>query len=155
MFRFVVVFALLAAASAFVAPGRRAPRTNSVKVNEDFGLFGFEKEWENEFDVLSEARLEKALNDKGVRYRMNRTDKENDERELMDLPSFKLGPIVINAPKVGSIWEALGFTATGINDASKKAKEEWRSGLKNYKYKNARFSKEEREEWRNKYGYER
>mmetsp|Transcript_17831 Transcript_17831/g.67688 ORF Transcript_17831/g.67688 Transcript_17831/m.67688 type:complete len:160 (-) Transcript_17831:130-609(-) len=154
MFKFTLLAALLVGASAFVVPGGMGPRTRSVKVNEDFGLFGFEKEWKDSSAVLSEAELEKLLNKDGLRYRMNRTEKESEG--LADIgPTLKLGPLELKPPKVESIWEALGFTATGTNEASLKAKEEWKKGLKNNTYKFARFSKEEKDEWRQKYGYDR
>jgi len=136
-------------------------RTGQTQIHEDFGFFGFESEWDDSWDVMSEANLEKALNQKGLRYRMNRTDKEAESDDIMgemftssmlflslsssfvllDLPSFKIGPVEINAPKVGSIWEALGFTATGQNDEAVKAKKEWKKALKDGSYNYARFSK--------------
>lgn len=160
MMKLSVFLAVIGCASAFsvrgpVAKGARATpgRRGDTVVYEDFGFFGFDKEWENNFDVLSEARLEKALNKEGLRYRMNRTDKETDD--VMDLPTIKIGPIELQPPRVASIWEALGFDATGTNEQSLKAKKEWKQGLKDGTYKFARFSKAEREEWRNKYGYDR
>eukprot|EP00968_Pinguiococcus_pyrenoidosus_P012390 scaffold1087_cov198-Pinguiococcus_pyrenoidosus.AAC.17 len=138
-------------------------------------------EWKDSSAVLSEAELEKLLNKDGLRYRMNRTEKESEglagrkiscgprisQRKCLAAPrhnpsfptdigpTLKLGPLELKPPKVESIWEALGFTATGTNEASLKAKEEWKKGLKNNTYKFARFSKEEKDEWRQKYGYDR
>merc|ERR1719437_268716 len=54
------------------------------------------------------------LNKDGIRYKMNRTGKEGNEvGNLFGLPF---------APKVASIWEALGFTATSNNEARQKEK---------------------------------
>merc|ERR1712038_161008 len=62
---------------------------------EDFGFLknsgiGFEDLWE-ENAVISEVGIEKTLNKDGLRYRLNRTEKEADEvGRLMDLPRLHL-----------------------------------------------------------------
>jgi len=67
--------------------------------------------------------LEKRLNKDGLRYRLNRTEKEADEVGYLEgLPGFKVNlPVIgetwLGPPKVASIWEALGFTATSNNEA--------------------------------------
>merc|ERR1712176_1648939 len=99
---------------------------------EDFGLLknsgiGFEDLWAGE-EVISEAALEKRLNKDGLRFRMNRTPSEADEvGRLLDLPGITLNlPIIgetyLGPPKVASIWEAIGFTATSNNEARQKEK---------------------------------
>merc|ERR1719203_1395859 len=78
---------------------------------EDFGLFRGSKSldysglWETE-DCISEAKMEKRFNSEGLRYKMNKTEKEASAFE----PLFGIGP------RVESIWEALGFTATSNNE---------------------------------------
>merc|ERR1719148_579626 len=99
---------------------------------EDFGILkntgvGFEDLWNGE-EVISEVGLEKALNKEGLRYRLNRTKKEADEIGTMyDLPGMTInlpliGETYIGPPKVASIWEALGFTATSNNEARQNEK---------------------------------
>lgn len=99
---------------------------------EDFGLFkgtgiGFEDLWDGN-EVISEAGLEKALNKEGLRYRLNKTVQEADEvGRMYDLPGITvnlpiIGETYIGPPKVESIWEALGFTATSNNEARQKEK---------------------------------
>ena len=93
----------------------------------DFGLLkgtgiGFEDLWGGE-EVICETALEKRLNKDGLRFRMNRTPEEADAvGRLGDLPGATLnlpliGETYIGPPKVASIWEALGFTATSNNAA--------------------------------------
>lgn len=99
---------------------------------EDFNLFkgtgiGFEDLWDGN-EVISEAGLEKALNKEGLRYRLNKTVKEADEvGPMYDLPGITvnlpiIGETYLGPPKVESIWEALGFTATSNNEARQKEK---------------------------------
>jgi hypothetical protein len=132
----------------------------------DFGLFsgtklGFEDSWLGE-ECISEVGLEKRLNKDGLRYKMNRTEKEADEvGRLYDLPGFTInlpliGETYLGPPKVASIWEALGFTATSNNDA--------RQAEKIKAVEKARTSKkgvlngpgaEIRAKWLEEYGYPR
>jgi len=133
---------------------------------EDFGLFtntglGFDDLWEGN-PAISEVGLENNLNKEGLRYRLNRTVKEAEEvGNLMDLPGFEvnlplLGKTYLGPPKVASIWEALGFTATSNNAA--------RQAEKMKAIEKARAAKkgvlngpgaEIRKEWLDKYGYPR
>mmetsp|Transcript_6147 Transcript_6147/g.10922 ORF Transcript_6147/g.10922 Transcript_6147/m.10922 type:complete len:250 (+) Transcript_6147:80-829(+) len=133
---------------------------------EDFGLFtntgiGFSDLWEGN-EVISEVGLENRLNKDGLRYRLNRTQKEADEvGRLEGLPGITLNlPIIgetfIGPPKVASIWEALGFTATSNNEA--------RQNEKLKAIEKARGAKkgvlngpgaEVRGKWLDKYGYPR
>merc|ERR1719343_1097552 len=84
---------------------------------EDFGLFKGSKSldygatWETE-NCISEAKMEKYFNSEGLRYKMNKTEKEASEYP----PLFGIGP------RVESIWEALGFTATSNNEARQQEK---------------------------------
>ncbi len=83
---------------------------------------GFDDLWEGEV-CICETALEKRLNKDGLRFRMNRTDKEADEvGRLYNLPGFTvnlplIGETYLGPPKVASIWEAIGFTATSNNEA--------------------------------------
>jgi len=83
--------------------------------------------WESN-PAISEVGLETTLNKDDLRYRMNRTKKEADEvGRLMDLPGFEvnlplIGKTYLGPPKVASVWEALGFTATSNNAARQKEK---------------------------------
>merc|ERR1711957_1148251 len=103
----------------------------SIKM-EDFGLFkgtkyGFDDIWGGEA-VISEAQTEKELNKVGLRYRMNRTVQEADEVgrlggiEGITLNLPLIGETTIAPPKVETIWEALGFTATSNNEARQQEK---------------------------------
>ena len=132
----------------------------------DFGFFsntgiGFDDLWGGE-ECISEVGLEKRLNKDGLRYKMNRTDKEADEVGYLEgLPSITLNlPIIgetyLGPPKVASIWEALGFTATSNNEA--------RQAEKLRAIEKARTSNkgvlggpgaEIRSKWLEKYGYPR
>jgi hypothetical protein len=137
----------------------------SIKM-EDFGLFkgsgiGFDDLWEGN-NVISEVGLENALNKEGLRYRLNRTKKEADEvGRLMDLPGFTvnlplIGETYLGPPKVASVWEALGFTATSNNEARQKVKLEAIEKARNAKkgVKGGPGS-ELRAKWLDKYGYPR
>eukprot|EP00978_Attheya_sp_CCMP212_P009920 scaffold23673_cov46-Attheya_sp.AAC.1 len=132
----------------------------------DFGLFtntgiGFSDLWEGN-EVISEVGLENRLNKDGLRYRLNRTAKEADEvGRLEGLPGITvnlpiIGETYIGPPKVASIWEALGFTATSNNAA--------RQNEKIKAIEKARGAKkgvlngpgaEVRGKWLDKYGYPR
>lgn len=104
----------------------------SIKM-EDFGLFKGSKTldysdfWKDE-EVISEVGLEKRLNQDGLRYKMNRTDKEAEEvGNLFGLPGFEvelplIGKTYFGPPKVANIFEALGFTATSNNPARQEEK---------------------------------
>lgn len=106
--------------------------------------------------------MEKRLNKDGLRYRMNRTEKEADAvGRMYNLPGFTvnlplIGETYLGPPKVESIWEAIGFTATSNNEARQKEK------LKAIeKARNANKGvlngpgKEIRGDWLKKYGYPR
>lgn len=74
--------------------------------------------------------MEKRLNKDGLRYKMNRTAKEAEEVGPLgggSLPGFTvnlplIGETYLGPPKVASVWEALGFTATSNNDARQQEK---------------------------------
>jgi hypothetical protein len=132
----------------------------------DFGLFkgtkySFDDAWEGQ-QCISEVGLEKRLNKDGLRYRLNRTEKEaNEVGVLGGLPSKTfdvpfLGKVYLGPPKVASIWEALGFTATSNNEARQKEKilavEAARTNKKGVL--NGPGA-EIRAEWLKKYGYPR
>jgi len=140
--------ALLAAgsASAYSVPNRNSlrsmgtksiPTSSSRRVGasmkmEDFGILknsgiGFGDLWDGN-DVISEVGIEKKLNEDGLRYRLNRTVQEAEAvGNLGDLPGFNvnlpfIGETYLGPPKVESIWEALGFTATSNNEARQNEK---------------------------------
>merc|ERR1712157_411721 len=124
----------------------------SIKM-EDFGLFKGSKSldysglWETE-DCISEAKMERLFNSEGLRYKMNKTEQEASQYEpLFGIPFL---------PRVESVWEAIGFTATSNNEARQKEKMK--------AIKKARESKkgvkggpgaEIRGDWLKKYGYPR
>ena len=93
---------------------------------------------------------------------MNRTPEECAEvGRLMDLPGFEvnlplIGKTYLGPPSVGSIWEALGFTATSNNEARQqeklKAIEKARGATKGVK---GGAGAEIRKSWLDKYGYPR
>merc|ERR1719480_46383 len=140
-------------------------REGSMKM-EDFGFLkntgiGFGDLWDGN-EVISEVAIEKSLNKEGLRYRLNRTEKEADEvGTLMDLPGFTfdlplIGPTYLGPPKVASVWEALGFTATSNNEARQQEKlkaiakaREAKKGVKGGP------GSEIRKSWLDKYGYPR
>ena len=122
---------------------------------------GFGDLWDGN-EVISEVGIEKTLNKDGLRYRLNRTEKEAEEvGRLYDLPGFEvnlplLGPTYLGPPKVASVWEALGFTATSNNEARQQEKikaiakaREAKSGVKGGP------GAEIRKGWLDKYGYPR
>lgn len=132
----------------------------------DFGLFRGTNldqgsQW-GKLEVISEVGLEKRLNQDGLRYRLNRTEKEAAEvGPLFGLPSFTvnvpgIGKTYFGPPRVASIWEALGFTATSNNKArqleKKKAIDQARNNSKGVMNGPG---KELRPEWLKKYGYPR
>jgi len=142
---------------------------------EDFGLLkgsgvGFDDLWAGE-EVISEAALERRLNKDGLRFRMNRTPEEAAEvGPLLGLPGFTvnlplIGETYLGPPKVASIWEAIGFTATSNNEArqleKKKAVEKCRTaktGARGTWLEPAPMEEEGaaiRAKWLEKYGYPR
>ena len=141
-------------------------RVGSSMKMEDFGIFkntgiGFDDIWDGQ-EVISEVGLENRLNEDGLRYRLNRTQKEADEvGRLAGLPGITvnlplIGETYLGPPKVASVWEALGFTATSNNEARQaekiKAIEKARGATKGVK---GGKGKEIRSEWLDKYGYPR
>lgn len=132
----------------------------------DFGFlagtkFGFDDEWAG-IEVISEVAIEKRLNKDGLRYKMNRTEKEAEEvGPMYNLPGFTvnlpiIGETYLGPPKVANIWEALGFTATSNNEARQaeklKAIEAARNSKKGVK---GGPGKDIRKDWLDKYGYPR
>lgn len=126
---------------------------------EDFGLmkgsgYGFDDLWEGE-QCISEVGLENRLNEDGLRYKMNKTPVEASACEpLFGLPTIELnlpliGQTKIGPPRVDSIWEALGFTATSNNEARQQVKLE--------AIEKARLGDTEgtRAKWLEQYGYPR
>merc|ERR1711871_1831982 len=97
---------------------------------------------------VSEESLEKFLNKDGLRYRLNRTEKEAEEIGPL---SPDIGPI--RAPRVASIWEALGFTATSNNEA--RQDEKLRAIAKQAKVRSDPTNYKIQKEWLNKYGYKK
>jgi len=113
-------------------PTRQGAGGSSNLKMEDFGLFkgtslSFDDTWAGN-EVISEVGMEKRLNQDGLRYKMNRTEKEAEEvGPLLGLPGFTvnlplIGETYLGPPKVESIWEALGFTATSNNEARQQEK---------------------------------
>jgi hypothetical protein len=113
-------------------------------------------------ECISEIGLEKRLNQDGLRYRLNRTEKEADEvGRMYDLPGITvnlpfIGETYLGPPKVANIWEALGFTATSNNEARQaeklKAVDKCRTATKGVL--NGPGA-EIRAKWLEKYGYPR
>ena len=140
----------------------------------DFGLLtgsgvGFDDLWEGE-ECICETALEARLNKDGLRFRMNRTPEEADQvGRLGDLPGVELNlPIIgktyLGPPKVASIWEALGFTATSNNAArqaeKKLAVKKCMTAKTGVDENQTMFGPggggaEQRKQWLDKYGYPR
>lgn len=140
----------------------------------DFGLLkgsgiGFDDLWGGE-EVICETALEKRLNKDGIRFRMNKTAKEADKvGRLGDLPGFNvnlplIGETYLGPPKVESVWEALGFTATSNNEARQKLKkqavEKCKTAKEGVDENQTMFGPggggaEQRRKWLTKYGYPR
>eukprot|EP00567_Pseudictyota_dubia_P011646 CAMPEP_0197449758 /NCGR_PEP_ID=MMETSP1175-20131217/22831_1 /TAXON_ID=1003142 /ORGANISM="Triceratium dubium, Strain CCMP147" /LENGTH=247 /DNA_ID=CAMNT_0042981983 /DNA_START=17 /DNA_END=760 /DNA_ORIENTATION=- len=144
--------------------GGSGRRVGASMKMEDFGLFkgtgiGFEDIWEDNA-AISEVGLEKTLNKDGLRFKMNRTPEEAEEvGPLLGLPGFTvnlplIGETYLGPPKVASIWEAIGFTATSNNEARQqekmKAIEKARTATKG-----VGGGSELRQKWLDKYGYPR
>ena len=103
----------------------RAKKYYSKITMEDFGFLkntgiGFDDLWKDN-PVISERALEKELNKQGIRFKMNRTEKECEEIGSL-WRDIKIGPITLKGPRVLTIWEAFGFTATSNNEARQKCK---------------------------------
>jgi len=173
--RNVVVLGLgataLTTSSNRLPQARRVAPTASLKM-EDFGLlkgtpFDFGKEWTKDGmneqqkdsieDCMSEALMEKYMNDKGLRFKMNKTAKEREGLKLFGglLPEFQFNvpglnvDVKIAAPEVESIWEAIGFTATSNNAA--RVAEKMKAVEK--EKKNAEKFGDILAYWKEKYGY--
>ena len=122
---------------------------------------GFEDLWDGN-EVISEVGIGNSLNANGLRYKMNRTPEEAAEFEpLFGLPGFTvnlpvIGETYIGPPRVSSVWEAIGFTATSNNAARQaekiKAIENARGSKKGVK---GGLGAELRSKWLDKYGYPR
>merc|ERR1719384_2999897 len=187
---FTVACALLSAGcvSGYSVPTRSSlrslgtktiPTSSSRKVGasmkmEDFGLFkgtalGFDDIWGGN-EVISEVGVENKLNSAGLRYRLNKTKKEADAvGRMYDLPGITvnlpiIGETYLGPPKVESIWEALGFTATSNNEArqalKKKAVEKCKTSKDGVSENQTMFGPggggaEQRRKWLTKYGYPR
>jgi len=149
-------------------------RSNDIKM-EDFGFLkgtgiGFEDLWDGDASI-SEVGLENALNKEGLRYKMNKTKQEAAQEEpLLGLPGFTvnlplIGETYLGPPRVESVWEAIGFTATSNNEARQaeklKAIEKAKTATKGVgplSGLGGDLSKEgasQRAKWLEKYGYPR
>merc|ERR1712147_60405 len=99
-------------------------------------------------DCLSEATMETYMNKNGLRYKMNKTDKEREGLKLFGglLPEISFNvpglnvDVNIKAPEVESLWEAMGFTATSNN--ARRVEEKMKAVKKetDYKTRNTRTS---------------
>lgn len=106
--RTLVSTMLLCAVAALSTRSRRGTGGRTTVKMEDFGLmkgtpFGFTTIWGNGQE-LSETKLEYYLNEHGLRYRMDKTEKEQYEEARRDL------------------FEMLGLTSTSNNAARQKEK---------------------------------
>jgi hypothetical protein len=140
-------------------------RSNDIKM-EDFGLMkgsviSFDDTWTGQ-ECISEVGLENALNKEGLRYKMNKTPEEAAQCEpLLGLPGFTvnlpiIGETYLGPPRVDSIWEALGFTATSNNEA--RQAEKMKAIVKAQNAKTGVLGGEGatlRSKWLEKYGYPR
>jgi len=132
----------------------------------DFGFLGgsgigFDDLWGGE-QCISEVGLEKRLNSDGLRYKLTKTPEEQEECEpLFGLPGFTvnlplIGETYLGPPRVESVWEAIGFTATSNNEARQiekmKATEQARNAKKGVLGGEGATL---RSKWLEKYGYPR
>ena len=163
--------ALTTSSNRLPSAPRRTPTTASLKM-EDFGLlkgtpFDFGREWTKDGmteqqkgsieECMSEATMEKYMNDNGLRFKMNKTAKEREGLKLFGglLPEFEINVPFLNvdlkvaALEVESIWEAIGFTATSNNAArvAEKQKAVQKEAASNAKYADILGY------WKEKYGY--
>lgn len=171
------VVALALGATALTTSSNRLPsaprRTTTASLKmEDFGLlkgtvFDYGREWTKSGmteqqkgsleDCMSEATMEKYMNDNGLRFKMNKTAKEREGLKLFGglLPEFEVNIPILNvdlkvaAPEVESIWEAIGFTATSNNAARVAEKQKAVAKEK----KNAEKFGDILAYWKEKYGY--
>jgi len=141
-----------------VAASSRRNVGASIKM-EDFGLMkgsglGFDDLWEGQ-QCISEVGLEARLNEDGLRYKMNKTPEEASVCEpLFGLPSIEvnlplIGQTRLGPPRVDSVWEAIGFTATSNNDARQEEK------LKAIEKARMGDTSGTRAKWLEEYGYPR
>ena len=140
-------------------PGSLTPFT-------DFGFlkgtgFGFDDLWDGD-ESISEVGLQNALAKDGLRYRLNKTPEEASQEEpLFGLPGFNvnlplIGETYLGPPRVSSVWEAIGFTATSNNEARQnekiKAIEKARTAKVGVRGSEGAT---QRAKWLEKYGYPR
>merc|ERR1719478_465781 len=81
MARCVALALLIAPSIAFTPSTARAPLRTKTIVCEDFGLLsgsklGFDDEWGESPDVLSEINLRNYMQSKGLRFKLTKTDAE-------------------------------------------------------------------------------
>lgn len=105
-----------------------------ISTLSDFGFlkgtaYSFDDTWVGDgAECISEVGLARRLNADGLRYKMTKTPEEAALCEpLFGLPEFTvnlplIGETSLGPPRVDSIWEALGFTATSNNDARQNEK---------------------------------
>merc|ERR1719486_1277409 len=173
------IVALALGASALTTSRNRLPtaprRTASSSriAMEDFGLlkgtvFDFGREWTKDGmtedqkgsieDCMSEATMETYMNKNGLRYKMNKTDKEREDLKLFGglLPEISFNvpglnvDVNVKAPQVESIWEAMGFTATSNN--ARRVEEKMKAVEKEKKNAEGKY-KDIVDYWKEKYGY--
>lgn len=144
-------------------------RSNDIKM-EDFGLLkggvhSFDDFWTGSDAAdacISEVGLENNLNKAGLRYKMTKTPEERENCEpLFGLPGFTvnlpiIGETYLGPPKVDSVWEALGFTATSNNEARQNEKLKAIEKARDSEYGvRGGEGKTLRSKWLEKYGYPR
>ena len=142
-------------------------RSNDIKM-EDFGLFkgtplSFDDTWVGAgSECISEVGLERELNAAGLRYKMTKTPEEQANCEpLLGLPGFTvnlplIGETYLGPPRVDSIWEAIGFTATSNNEARQNEKLKAIEKARDAEYGvRGGEGKTIRSKWLEKYGYPR
>lgn len=155
-----VATALVARRSPLAVPRRNFVAKNRIAM-EDFGfmkgtVFSFKDEWGKE-DCISEVKVEKYMNEQGLRFKMNKTAKERENLKLGGgvFPEFSFTIPLLNVdvniapPQTESIWEAFGFTATSNNAARQ---EEKKKAIKKEEEAYSKYG-DLVSYWKEKYGY--
>ena len=129
-------------------------RRQSVILSEDFKLFDsvVELEWNDTSDILSEVSLRNSLQEKGLRYKMTKTDYELVNEDMLPLkPILSFGPFELYPPCAATPNEQCGFNATSNNGARRNEK---RKAKDKVKLLQKQF-KPLQSLWLSKYGYKR
>lgn len=126
----------------------------SVILSEDFRLYDsvIASEWDDTPEILSEVTLRNSLQEKGLRYKMTKTDSELENEYALPIePILSFGPFKLYPPCAPTLIEQCGFNATSNNEARRNEKRNAKQKVKSLQEK----FKPLQSMWLSKYGYKR